>query len=114
MLKFKNPKELTRDQLKKHFQSGNTDEICDALVSMAFYDDDWKWSQDQCLHFLEHPQWEIRGLAATCLGHIARIHGKLDRELVEAALKKHLPDKKIADRIEFALEDIEDYIDNSF
>lgn len=110
MRKFENPEELSRDQLKEIFLSGSTDKICTALVAMAFYDDDWKWSQDQCLHFLEHAEWEIRAIAATCLGHIARIHRRLDKEHVEHTLKKHLSDEKIAGYIENALNDINWFI----
>ena len=110
MLKFKNPEQLNRHQLKEIFLAGSTDEICSALVAMAFYDEDWKWSQDQCLRFLEHPEWEIRAVAATCLGHIARIHSRLDKELVEQLLKKHMSDEKIAGYIDNALDDINWFI----
>jgi hypothetical protein len=52
-MKFKNPDQMNREELLQIFSSGSSDEICDALISMAFYDDDWKWSQGQCLHFID-------------------------------------------------------------
>jgi hypothetical protein len=110
MAKFKNPEEMTRQQLTKAFASGKKDEICDALIAMAFYDEDWKWSQTQCLHFLSHSDPDVRGVAASCLGHIARIHHQLDQEIVESTLKQHLQDKLIAARVQDALDDIEFFL----
>jgi len=52
-MKFKNPDQMNREELLQIFSSGSSEAICDALISMAFYDDDWKWSQGQCLHFID-------------------------------------------------------------
>ena len=54
----------------------STEQICQALVSIAFYEQDWPWVQEQCLVLLSNKASAIRGLAATCLGHIARMHGQ--------------------------------------
>jgi hypothetical protein len=110
MAEFKDPPKISREEMVKIFSSGTENEICGALVSMAFYDDDWKWSQDQCLHFLYHVDPGIRGVAATCLGHIARIHRHLDKELVENILKKHWNDKMISGRVQDALDDIQIFL----
>lgn len=101
---------MSRKKLLKAFSSEQTGEICHALVAMAFHDPDWKWSQDQCLHFLSNSEPEIRGLAATCLGHLARIHRCLDQERVEQALKAHLTDALIAGQVQDALDDIRQFI----
>ena len=90
--------------------TGSTEEICRALVAAAFSETDWRWVQGQCLFFLTYPDIEVRGLAATCLGHLARIHQKLDLEVVIPALKSHLKDKEIFGQVQEALEDIEMYM----
>ncbi|HEV8053138.1 MAG TPA: hypothetical protein VGP47_11640 [Parachlamydiaceae bacterium] len=107
---FENPERKTHQELLKIFSSGDANEICDALVAMAFYDEDWKWCQEQCLFLLEHFDKNISGLAAICLGHIARIHGQLDKELVESVLSNHLNNKEISGRIEDALGDIKMFL----
>lgn len=89
------------------FESDDPALICSALVSVAFHESDWRWAQDRCLEFLEGGNPEIGGLAATCLGHIARIHKMLDKKRVVAALRMHLANPDIAGRVEDALEDIE-------
>lgn len=110
MVEFKDPAPIPRKEIVKIFSSGSNDEICSALVSMSFYEEDWKWAQDRCLYFLDHPDADVRGTAVTCLGHIARIHNKLDREEVVQALKNHLHDEAIAGRIEDALDDIQMFL----
>lgn len=61
--------------------------------------------------FLSHSDLDIRGLAVTCLGHIARIHKQLDREHVKNILTQLLHDKVISARVEDALGDIEMFLE---
>jgi hypothetical protein len=111
MAEYKNPSPIGRDEAEKIFANGIPEQICDALVAVAFHDKDWKWSQIQCLRFLSHTNPSVSGLAATCLGHIARIHHMLDRDLVVDALRNRLQDPEIGGRVEDALSDIEVFID---
>lgn len=110
MTENRNPKKITKVEASKVFSTGTSNEICDALVSVTFYEEDWKWSQTQCLHFLNHKNCDISGLAATCLGHIARIHHKLDKKIVIAALKTRLNDPNISGRVQDALDDIDIFL----
>lgn len=107
---FSNPEPMNREAICTIFSSGTKSEICEALLSMALYDANWKWSQDQCLNFLDDSNLNVRCLAALCLGHIARIHGHLDRELVVKALKKHLHDEDMSGTIQDALDDIQMFL----
>lgn len=97
---------IQRDDALQVFASGDARQICRALVSVAFHERDWQWAQEQCLRFLAHDEAEISGLAATCLGHIARIHGILDKEQVVTALRQRLGDPRITGQIDDALDDI--------
>jgi hypothetical protein len=91
--------------------SGSPTEICATLLAASLNEEeDWEWVQEQCLEFLCHPTFEIRSLAATCLGHMARIHRKLDREIVLPALKECLDDEGMDKSIEGALADIYKYV----
>lgn len=112
MAEHRNPHRISRREAEKVFTTGSSDKICDALLAISLYDEDWRWSQTECLHFLNHTNPDISGLAATCLGHIARIHHKLDRELVTTALLNKLKDPKISGRVQDALDDIEIFLKN--
>lgn len=110
MAEFRNPPPINRITAEKAFAAGIAAEICDALASVVLHEKDWRWSQAQCLHFLNHANPELSGLAATCLGHIARIHRQLDRDLVITALRKRLDDPEIGGRVQDALDDIQMFV----
>ncbi|WP_235592546.1 hypothetical protein, partial [Pseudomonas syringae] len=59
---------------------------------------------------LESSNPDIRGLSATCLGHVARIHQKLDKVRVITAFRDHLNDSAISGWIEGALSDIDTFV----
>lgn len=63
-------------------------------------------SQEQCLHFLNHTDANLRGSAAKSLGQMARDGKKIDREKVVKALRAHLNDEAISEPIKKALSDI--------
>jgi len=97
---------IDRRELEKLLESGNENAIVEALLSAAYYDPDWRWVQGQCLRFLDHADRNVRWNAATCLGHVARIHRNLDLELVLPRLLVLKGDASIAPSVEEALADI--------
>jgi len=76
MRTFDEVKPLERMAAEAALASDETELICQALVSRAFYEQDWQWVQEQCLVLLSSKASAIRGLAATCVGPIARMHGQ--------------------------------------
>ena len=100
---------LTNEEIQHAFQHGTASEISQTLVTLALYASDWKPVEQYCLDFLESADAGVRKVAATCLGHLARLHQQLDLDRVLAALYKHLsdPDKYVAGAANDALDDIE-------
>jgi hypothetical protein len=97
---------MSRSELERLIDSGNDSAIIQGLLSAAYYDPDWRWVQNLCLRFLSNPDNGIRSNATMCLGHLARIHGQLDIEIVMPRLRELLSDPSIAPSAEDALEDI--------
>lgn len=97
---------MDRAGIERLLESGNEKAIIDALLSAAFYERDWQWVQETCLRFLDHPAKWVRWNAATCLGHIARIHKKLDLEIVLPKLLAAKNDIEIASNVDDTLDDI--------
>jgi len=52
----------------------------------------------------------LAAVAATCLGHLARIHRQLDTDAVTAALDRQRGDELVGPRAEDALDDIDLYM----
>lgn len=61
---------------------------CRALVGLALHDPDWRFVERWCVDFLDDDRPAVRGLAATCLGHLARLHGELNTDEVVPRLRK--------------------------
>ena len=106
-MNYQNIFPIDKASAEKIFSSNDADKICYTMVAVAFHEQDWKWAQDKFLYFLTNDNPEISGLAATCLGHVARIHRQIEKERVIPLLRSRLNDAKIGGLIEDALSDIE-------
>jgi hypothetical protein len=104
---YKTTPPMARQEAESAFSSGSPEQIADALVRVAFNDPDWRWVQEKCLTFLDNPTSDVRRLAVTCLGHLARIHGEIDRERVLPLLNILRKDDEVSGTVEDTLEDIE-------
>lgn len=109
MRTYDNIPPVDKQYAERVFDSNDVEKICEAMVGVAFYEQDWKWAQDKYLDLFKSDNPDISGLAATCLGHIARIHHKIEKEKVVNALRARINNNEIAGRIEDALEDIEKF-----
>jgi len=77
-----------------------------ALLSAAYYDPDWRWVQSECLAFRRSNDHYVGWVAATCLGHLARIHRQLDLELALQRLTEMRTDPLVESAVNDALDDI--------
>ena len=87
---------LTGEEAHAAFATATAEDICITLVSLAFYDPDWRWVQEQLLRFVKHPDGNMRMAAAVCFGHLARIHRQLDWSVVVPLLQQLVPDDAYA------------------
>ena len=80
--------------------------VTKTLLYITFHHPNDRWVQDICLLLLDNENADIKGLAITCLGHLARIHKRLDTKKVFAILEDKKDDEALKGRIEDAIEDI--------
>ena len=88
-------------------QKDDARELCGAMIAAALNVDDWEWLQDELVELLHHPDLNVRAIAATSLGHVARIHGRLDVARVRPLLEELRQHQKTRGFADTALEDIE-------
>ena len=70
-----------------------------------------EWIENLCIEIIKSQQdIELRGLAITCLGHLARIHGKINRKNVLTALTAVMDKPELSGRAEEAMSDIEMFV----
>ena len=108
--RYDEPEPMDRATADSALRSGDSAAICRALVAVAFHDPDWVWVQEHCLRLLSAVDPDVRGVAATSLGHLARIHGALDLARVEPRLRELRNDPVAGGRAEDALDDIQQFM----
>lgn len=108
---FHNPPRATSADVRAALDRGDLPGVLDAMVGSAFYDGgDWKELQELHLQLLDHEDRQVSALAATCLGHLARVYGQMDEERVVTALRRARSVPHISGTAVNALEDIEVFL----
>ncbi|TQN32834.1 hypothetical protein FHX37_2818 [Haloactinospora alba] len=105
-MRYEEPERFEREDLARAQMSGDAGEVCSVLIGLVFHDGDWKWLQDTCLGLMDHDAGEVRTCAVTGMGHIARMYGNIEKDVVTHALERMRMDSKTAGAAENALEDI--------
>lgn len=89
--------------------SDEPDTIVKGLLSLALNADDGAFVQDLMVRYSQHKNENIRGIAILCFGHIARIHGTVNKELIIPLINDALKDESafVRGHAHSALDDIE-------
>ncbi|GAA4693096.1 HEAT repeat domain-containing protein [Promicromonospora umidemergens] len=106
-MEYREPGAGGREELLEAIEKDDAQELCGAMIAAAFNVDDWKWLQEEFVSLLQHPNANVRAIAATSLGHVARVHGQLDTARVLPLLEELRQHQKTRGFAETALEDIE-------
>ena len=109
-MKYEDPTRLSRAEIELGLSSSRPEDIATALVAIVLKGEDWRRCQGLCLEFLNHADPTVRRASAICFGHIARIHGRLDTDVVLLALRQHVDDPEIAGSVSDALDDIATFL----
>lgn len=99
------PRRRAHAEIEAVFATDNESAVCDALVAAALNDDDRLWIEAWCATLAENPSVNVRGVAVTCLGHVARRFGTLQTESVQL-LRQLRADPDVTGRVEDALDDV--------
>lgn len=91
-MKYETIEPISQDRAERLLSEDRPQIICQTLVRVAMFELDRHWAQSQCLRFASHKDSFVRGVAATCLGHLARIHKTIDEDEVIPVVRKLLQD----------------------
>jgi hypothetical protein len=73
---------------------------------MSLNESDWPWAEQKCLAALHDQPELVRATAITGLGHLARLHQTITKEVVVPALENLKGDPHLGGIAEDALDDI--------
>ena len=112
-MKYSVPPRLSRKQATDDLASADARKRVHALLSLALYNSDWRWVQDQCLRLLADSEEDIVATAILGLGHLARLHQRLDLDQVLPRLKTLQADPRFGGRVSDAYDDIRMFVPDS-
>ena len=78
--------------VEKAIQADDADALLRAVVAVSMTDLDWRYAQNLCIHLSSHENANVRGNAVLGFGHIARVHGHLERARVQPIIRTALHD----------------------
>lgn len=96
-------------RLEELLNSHDEKQVSEALLYIAYNVKDISWSEAIFIRMANNPNDNISGLALTCIGHLARINGNIDKGVVVPFLKEKMKNSNevISSRAEDALDDID-------
>jgi hypothetical protein len=106
-LQYEELEPISRLEAGRVLAEGNEEEVGVALIRLALHDPDPQFVQAECLKFASDPRLWVRRNCATCFGHLARLHQRLDLSVVVPALLELAKDENVASWAESALDDID-------
>lgn len=98
---------MDREEARLELESGDAERVSCALVRLALHEPDRAFVEDVLAIHLQAPDAWVRGVAATCVGHVARVHRAVDAPRLVPLLRRLSADARTAGRVEDALSDIE-------
>jgi hypothetical protein len=79
---------ISRLNYKKVVEEGDSKSVANALLSIAYWDDDWEWVQQQLISFSTHRDCQVLWSVVTGFGFMAVFNGEADLELVVPVLQR--------------------------
>ena len=110
MKKYQEVTPISRTDAQLVFAQCRTEEIPFTLVRLAYFDPDWKWVQDISIAFSTHPDKWVRRMCVICFSHLARIHGKLEKEKIMPVLHRLLQDPEVKGDVEDTLDELKIFL----
>ncbi|MEO0473706.1 MAG: hypothetical protein AAF206_29105 [Bacteroidota bacterium] len=107
-MKYQEPPIFDKYESLRLLNSNNESDIIDGLLSVVLNSGAYKLSMEKSLKMASHPSEQVQACAIECLGHIARLHQKIDidtaREILAAGLKSE--NQTIVGKAESAIDDV--------
>jgi hypothetical protein len=105
-LKYREVLPISRGDAEDAFAKDQPESVIHALLSLAYHDPDWRWVQSFCVKYARHEDLWVRRTAVTCLGHLARIHGEVDEDIILPLLEDLSSQSELSGWVNDALDDI--------
>lgn len=101
---------LGRDDLERARADRDVPTIREATIALALTVPDRQWMERQLVELMRDADGSVRSIAALAVGHLARVHGQIDLELLMPVLQDLLEDSEAGGNAADALDDIVTFV----
>ncbi|MFC4492950.1 hypothetical protein ACFPA8_02215 [Streptomyces ovatisporus] len=105
-MQYESPEPVTPEVAEDVFLHGKPEEVSEALVASALSGENRQWLEKWIIRLSRHRDPAVRSTSAVGLGHLARLHGQVSQDAVDAVSRLR-EDSRTSGAAENALEDIE-------
>ncbi len=105
-------KKFSKQEVEKAISKDDPKELLYAVLSVTLYSENADYAEKICVQLSNHKHFNVRGNAILGFSHIARIHEKLNENIVKPIVENALKDDNEYVRVqaEGAKEDLEHYL----
>lgn len=82
-----------RTEIEAAVQRNDPSELLKVVLSVALHEEDREFAEAFCLRFAHHENFNVRGNAILGFGHIARLHGQLQEDVIKPLILSRLNDE---------------------
>jgi hypothetical protein len=100
----------TREDILGSLSKGGSQDIRDALISAAYWDEDWRWAQQQLIRFAKHDDDLVLWAVVAGLGFIAAFHGEIDEVTALPVLDRLKQNEALTSDVEETLAEIDHFV----
>ena len=106
---------MSKQEINAAIRENDSKKLSIAVISAALYSGDGVWAEKLAYKLIDHPDHLVRGNAMLSLGHIARVHGTLDRDRAIDVLRVAMNDRDeyVRTHASDARDDVEHWIKRS-
>jgi hypothetical protein len=111
-VKYEPIPEMSVGDIEAAIDRNEPEELLVAVLSAALYGSDLGWAESVCAKLASHEHFSVRGNAILGFGHLARIHGRLDRPVALPIIEAGLGDSHeyVRGQAEAAADDVEHFL----
>lgn len=111
-MKYEPIERRNKGEIESAISRNDPDELLCGVLSAALYSHDGAWAEDICLRLSSHEHFNVRGNAILGFGHIARIHGKLNKTKVKPVIEAAFKDQSdyVRGQADAAADDVEFFL----
>jgi hypothetical protein len=91
-VKYEEIENNNNDYYIEQINSSNKENVVKGLLGLALYGSDFEFIQNTLVNFSKNKDENIRGIAILGFGHIARLYGKIDKDVVMPIVQNGLRD----------------------